>query len=252
MRRVTCLCSISLLLSHKQLQSKEKELYMYVSIYLPTYLPACFCIYLSIYLSSNRGKIYALYNLSCNTVISQSISLPSEVGALTKQIIPSLFLKLFCMWFQTDFKLSHSACLCNPQNPGHYTPLPTNAMEGFLADYILPDYLHCQETEVGTHSMKFICPGMNVSFIMRWLLSERLKVVHGRSTRGQIQMNITLDLISCNDGALTLENGLYQLFAGDLVTALVKCKEKCCPFCLGGREGRKEIFLGRWKIWKMK
>ena len=80
-------------------------------------------------------------------------------------------------------------------------------------------------------------------------MSERLSVVHGGSMGGEAQcsdeMNLTLDLTTCNDWALTPGNSLYQLFAGHLVTALVN---KCCLFCLGwglgGKEGRNKIFLG--------
>jgi len=147
------------------------------------------------------------------------------------------------------------------KQPGIYsTCAQKSAVEAFLAYQILPDYLHSKGTEVGTHSMKFICPSTDVANRMRWFTSERLSVVHGGSVGGEGQcggeMSLTLDLTSCNDGTLTLGNSLHQHFAGHLGTAFVKRKKKCCPFCLGWglgeREGRNEIFLGRWKIWKMK
>lgn len=51
------------------------------------------------------------------------------MGALIKQILLSPFLNLFYVWSHADSKLSHSACPCNPQTPGHYTVVAT---KGYL------------------------------------------------------------------------------------------------------------------------
>lgn len=145
---------------------------------------------------------------------------------------------------------------CHWKQPGVYpTHAQESAMKAFLADWNLPDCLHSQGTEVGTHSVKFICPSMDVSFRLRWFISARLSVVHRGSRGGEAQcggeMNLSLALTSCNDGALTPENGLYQHFADHLVTAFVNCKKKFCPFYLGWDLGGGEEWNLPWGIKNM-